>query len=250
MQFDGWARPGDQLKLEATIQNFRDDGALCGGRALVEDRTVATMENGICAFVPIEALEDESLVRARYRFLCGEEPDAGAVWAAEGLEGRWPLLAGQLWPYPYVDRVAAWEPGKRLVAYKAVTRTEAMMDDHFPKRPILPGTVMAEALGQAGLCLLDKGRPGSHEPPKRARLKRVKRARFRRFLHPGDLLRMEAVVRRWEEDGAELNLVGTVDGQEAVRCQGLYRLEEASIPEVLAEAREALWMARFEDTEG
>jgi hypothetical protein len=61
---------------------------------------------------------------------------------------------------------------------------------------------------------------------------------------------MEAVVRRWEEDGAELNLVGTVDGQEAVRCQGLYRLEEASVPEVLAEAREALWMARFEDTEG
>lgn len=249
MLFDGWARPGDQLRLEADINNLRDDSALCSGRALIGERVLAEMKNGICAFVPMEALEDEVLVKARYRFLLGQEPEEGAAWEAQGLQGRWPLLAGQLWPYPYVDRVLAWEPGKRLVAAKAVTRSDSMLDAHFPKRPVLPGTVMAEALGQAGLCLLERGLEGSAAPSIRAQLRRVKKARFRRFLHPGDLLIMEAVVRRWEDDEAELNLSGSVDGQEAVRCQGLYVLEEVSWPEVLMEARETLWQSRFEGGE-
>jgi 3-hydroxyacyl-[acyl-carrier-protein] dehydratase len=250
MLFDGWARPGDQIRLEATIHSLKEDSALCSGRAVLGEQVLATMKNGICAFVPIGALEDEVLVRTRYRFLSGEEPDADAVWADEGLEGRWPLVAGQLWPYPYVDRVVAWEPGKRLVAAKAVTHSDAMLKDHFPKRPVLPGTVMAEALGQAGLCLIERGLPGSEGYPPKARLVRVKKARFRQFLHPGDLLIMEAEVRRWEEDEAELALVGTVDGQEAVRCQGFYRLEAAPVPPALAEAREAIWRARFEAEEG
>lgn len=246
MTFDGWARPGDQLRLEAAIHIMNEDGALCSGRALIGDRPIATMKNGICAYVPMEALEDEALVRARYQFLCGEEAEAEAVWAAEGLEARWPLVAGQLWPYPLVDRVVAWESGKRLVAAKGVTRTEAMLADHFPKRPVLPGTIMTEALSQAGLCLLDRGRAGDGGPPRRAFLRRITMARFRRFLHPGDLLLMEATVRRWEDEEAELALLGTVEGSEAVRCRAHYRLEPTTVHPALAEAREALWRARYD----
>ncbi len=245
MRFDGWARPGDSIRLEATIHTMKDDSALCGGRALVDGRVVAAMDNGICAYVPLEALEDEALVRARYKFLLGADAEPEAVWAARGLEERWPLLAGAIWPYPWVDRVVAFEAGKRLVALKAVTRSEAMLADHFPKRPVLPGTVMAEALGQAGLCLLERGRPGAEGPPPKAELRRVLRARFRRFLHPGDLLVMEAVVRSWDAEEAELALVGTVGGEEAVRCRGLYAFRAASVPPELSAAREAAWRARF-----
>ncbi|MDA2931876.1 hypothetical protein MYX19_01780 [Nitrospinae bacterium AH-259-F20] len=249
MSFEGWARPGDQIRLEAEIHTMGEEGALCSGRALIDGRLIATMENGICAYVPIEALEDEALVRARYRFLRGEEPDPDAVWNAEGLEERWPLLAGHLWPYPMVDRVVAWEPGARLVAVKAVTRADAMLADHFPKRPVLPGTIMTDALSQAGHCLLERGRQEPPDSPQRATLRKLRRVRFDRFLHPGDLLVMEATVRRWDDDEAELILVGTVDGQEAVRCRALYRLEPTAIPPALAEAREAIWQARFEPAE-
>ncbi|MFQ5893535.1 MAG: hypothetical protein ACE5H5_04400, partial [Nitrospinota bacterium] len=246
----GWARPGDQLRLEAEIHSMNEDSALCSGRAFVDHRLIASMENGICAYVPIEALEDEALVRARYRFLCGEEPEADAVWAPDGMEARWPLVAGQLWPYPMLDRVVAWEPGKRLVAVKAVTRIEAMLADHFPKRPVLPGTIMTEALGQAGLCLLERGRPPSSDSPRRGTLRQLKNVRYRRFIHPGDLLLLEATVRRWSDEEAELALVGTTDGEEAVRCRALYQLEPTVVPPVLADAREAIWRARFTAEEG
>ncbi|MDA2917662.1 hypothetical protein MYX64_12625, partial [Nitrospinae bacterium AH_259_B05_G02_I21] len=113
-------------------------------------------------------------VRARYRFLRGEEPDPDAVWNAEGLEERWPLLAGHLWPYPMVDRVVAWEPGARLVAVKAVTRADAMLADHFPKRPVLPGTIMTDALSQAGHCLLERGRQEPPDSPQRATLRKLR----------------------------------------------------------------------------
>jgi hypothetical protein len=83
----------------------------------------------------------------------------------------------------------------------------------------------------------------------RATLRKLRRIRFNRFLHPGDLLVMESTVRSWVEDEAELTLVGTVEGQEVVRCRALYRIEPADVPPVLAEAREAIWRARFEPQE-
>jgi hypothetical protein len=60
---------------------------------------------------------------------------------------------------------------------------------------------------------------------------------------------MEAKVRRWDDEEAELALAGDVEGEKAVSCQALYRLEAATVPPVLAEAREALWRARFEAEE-
>jgi 3-hydroxyacyl-[acyl-carrier-protein] dehydratase len=250
MTFEGFARPGDQLRLEASIQTMREDSALCSGRALLEGKTLASLEGGICAFVPLEELEDEALVRARYRFLLGQAPGGKALWAPEGLESRWPLMAGQLWPYPLVDKVVEFEPGRRLVALKAVSRSEAALEDHFPRRPVLPGTIMAEALGQAGMCLLDQGLPEASGPPRRAYIRRLSRVRFRRFLHPGDLLEMEARVVRWDEAEAELRLTGRLEGQEAIRCQALYGLEASEVPEVLFEARRAAWRARFSGPQG
>ena len=60
---------------------------------------------------------------------------------------------------------------------------------------------------------------------------------------------MEAKVRRWDEEEAELALAGTVEGGKAVSCRALYSLEPVTVPPVLAEAREALWRARFEAEE-
>jgi len=59
----------------------------------------------------------------------------------EMLPHRYPMLL--------VDRVVALEPGVRISAIKNVTINEPFFTGHFPKRPVMPGVMMLEALAQA-----------------------------------------------------------------------------------------------------
>ena len=61
------------------------------------------------------------------------------------LPHRYPLLL--------VDRVLEVEKGKRIKAIKNVTINEQFFNGHFPKRPVMPGVLMIEALAQASALL-------------------------------------------------------------------------------------------------
>lgn len=54
------------------------------------------------------------------------------------------------YPFLLVDKVIAFEPGKRCVAIKKVTVNEEFFNGHFPNRPIMPGVLQVEAMAQVG----------------------------------------------------------------------------------------------------
>ena len=57
------------------------------------------------------------------------------------------------YPILLVDRVLELEPGKRVRALKNVTVNEHFFEGHFPRRPVMPGVLMLEALAQAAALL-------------------------------------------------------------------------------------------------
>lgn len=108
------------------------------------------------------------------------------------------------YPFLLIDRVIEFEPEKRLVAVKNVTRNEPHFTGHFPDRPIMPGVLICEAIAQAGGLLALGSHYGSLDidPATIAEqlflvLTSVDNARFRRQVVPGDQLRIEVeFVRR------------------------------------------------------
>ena len=56
------------------------------------------------------------------------------------------------YPFLMVDRVLEIESGKRILALKNVSVNEPYFMGHFPRRPVMPGVMMLEAMAQA--CLL------------------------------------------------------------------------------------------------
>ncbi|CAN8075368.1 unnamed protein product [Agarophyton chilense] len=54
------------------------------------------------------------------------------------------------YPFLLIDRVIAYEPGKRAIAIKNVSMNEPFFTGHFPDRPIMPGVLQVEALAQVG----------------------------------------------------------------------------------------------------
>ena len=53
-------------------------------------------------------------------------------------------------PFLLVDAIEDFEPGEFAVGYKCVTYREEFFRGHFPKKAVMPGVLILEALAQVG----------------------------------------------------------------------------------------------------
>jgi len=94
-------------------------------------------------------------------------------------------------PFLMVDRVDELEPGIRAKGVKAVSGNEWFFQGHFDEFKVMPGVLIVEAIAQlGGIALLSceemKG--------KLAFLGRIKNARFKGKVVPGDVLQLETTI--------------------------------------------------------
>ena len=54
-----------------------------------------------------------------------------------------------------IDRITSWEIGVTAEATKNVALSEDFFDDHFPRRPVMPGVLILEVMAQLSGLLLE-----------------------------------------------------------------------------------------------
>jgi 3-hydroxyacyl-[acyl-carrier-protein] dehydratase/UDP-3-O-[3-hydroxymyristoyl] N-acetylglucosamine deacetylase/3-hydroxyacyl-[acyl-carrier-protein] dehydratase len=96
-----------------------------------------------------------------------------------------------------VDKIIEIEEGKRIVGIKNVTINEQFFQGHFPKKPVMPGVLILEAMAQTGALLLIGSIPEREK--KLIYLTGIEKARFRRPVVPGDQLKMELTLLNLKE---------------------------------------------------
>ena len=98
-------------------------------------------------------------------------------------------------PAILIDRIIDVEPGTRIVAAKCVAANEPQFDGHFPGQPIMPNTVLLECMMQTCNVLIYA--TDRYEPPQVVlTLMGLSKAKFHRAIVPGQLLEIEAVMKR------------------------------------------------------
>ena len=114
------------------------------------------------------------------------------------------------YPFLLVDRVTEFDPDKRIVGVKNVSLNERYLA-HPPDggRPVLPPTILTEAVAQVGAILI-LSKPENRE--KLIFFMGIERVRFRRPVHPGDSVEIEANVKRLRSRMGVLRGVARVDG--------------------------------------
>jgi 3-hydroxyacyl-[acyl-carrier-protein] dehydratase len=120
------------------------------------------------------------------------------------LPHRYPLLL--------VDRITELELDKRIVGIKNVTLSERTLSPRDGGRPVLPPTILTEAIAQVGAILI------LAKPENRQRLPffaGIERVRYRRPVHAGDVVVIEAVVKRLRSRMGVLHGIARVDGKVA-----------------------------------
>jgi 3-hydroxyacyl-[acyl-carrier-protein] dehydratase len=94
-------------------------------------------------------------------------------------------------PFLLVDEVLELEPGKRVVAQRAVNAEDWWFPGHFPERPVMPGVLIVEAMAQTGAVavLVEEENRG-----KIAFFAGIDDCRFKRVVEPGDVLTLTCEI--------------------------------------------------------
>jgi 3-hydroxyacyl-[acyl-carrier-protein] dehydratase len=119
------------------------------------------------------------------------------------------------YPFLLIDRVVEFEANKRLVGVKNVSSDERYFIAGPGGQPILPASILTEAMAQAGAMLV------LMKPENAGRLiyfMGIDRVRYRRPVTAGDQVLLEVTVVRMRSKMGTLLGIARVDG--AVVCEG------------------------------
>lgn len=95
------------------------------------------------------------------------------------------------YPFLLIDRVLECKPGESLVGIKNVSYNEPFFPGHFPKRPVMPGVLILEALAQATGILAFRTVDRIPDEGSLYYFVGIDNARFKQPVQPGDQLRLE-----------------------------------------------------------
>ena len=94
-------------------------------------------------------------------------------------------------PFLLIDEVTELKPGRRVVAHRRVNADDWWFPGHFPKRPVMPGVLIVEAMAQTGAIavLVEEENRG-----KIAFFAGIDDCRFKRVVEPGDVLTLACEI--------------------------------------------------------
>ena len=179
-------RPGDTLELDAEIESVDVDAIAYGGTASVNGSPVLRLHHCVGPMLPVEDFDDPQALRDHYALLCGAGAQPG------GFGGVPDLHCEQTFH----------EPGKSIRANLQVPTDAPFFGDHFPRKPVFPGTLLMRSKLQLVAALA-----AALPLPTNARkwnLKSITDMKLRAFIEPGELLELEAKLAANKGDSATI----------------------------------------------
>lgn len=124
------------------------------------------------------------------------------------------------YPFLLVDRVIDIDGTTSAVGLKNVSMNEPHFQGHFPGMPIMPGVTIIEAMAQTAAVMVGTTLNMADKEMK-VYFMAIDKAKFRRKVVPGDVLRMNVTTLRGKPGGKVWRFggVASVDGEMAAECE-------------------------------
>lgn len=122
------------------------------------------------------------------------------------------------WPWRLVDRVTAIVPFESIEGRKCVASSEPWFAGERPQRVVLPGVLLLEALAQLGSILVYTSEPFD-TATSLMYLLGFDKVKFRRPVHPGDVVDLTVRVLRHDQNAWKLAGEASVEGTLAAQAE-------------------------------
>jgi 3-hydroxymyristoyl/3-hydroxydecanoyl-(acyl carrier protein) dehydratase len=194
-QFLHGALPGQRLDLKVEIESCDDEAVAYGGSADIDGARVIELKQCLGPMMPVAEFDDPDALAARFALLC----DGGAA------PGRFKGVVP-----PRVMR-GSGVPGQSASGTLQVPAAAPFFNDHFPKRPVFPATLLLDA--QIDLAL-QVAAESPHWPAHTALTPvRMTNVKVRSFTPPGQTLTVAAKMRPPKGEAATFMLSAEADGK-------------------------------------
>ena len=114
------------------------------------------------------------------------------------------------YPFLLVDRITEIEFDKRIVGIKNISSNERYLNVQEGRKPVLPPTILTEAIAQVGAIMI-LAKPENRD--KLIYLVGIEKVRFRKAVHPGDVVEIEVTVKRLRSRMGILAGIARVKGE-------------------------------------
>ncbi len=135
----------------------------------------------------------------------------------------------------FLDRITELIPGDHASGLKGVTSSEDYFADHFPGLPILPGVIQIEALAQLAGKLIEVSVYTQHQRWAWPILTMVKKAKFRRFVRPGDQLELNVHLQQLRDESALCRCFAMVGDEKVTEAELLFVFNPTDLQEQKAQ---------------
>ena len=196
---------GETLLLESFIDHLDDSVVRYHSVARIGNEVVFTIDDALGPLLPMGDFIDTDEVRLQFLELNrpGQWPPQIQCQVEKAID--LPLLPRVSMCF---DRVISSEPGVSLCAEKRISRSAPYFPDHFPKKPVLPMTVLLES--KINLAREFIKRAGITRPYKVQELRKIK---MKEFVLPGDVLLCYLKVKQQDADTLVLSFNSEVEGK-------------------------------------
>jgi UDP-N-acetylglucosamine acyltransferase len=128
-------------------------------------------------------------------------------------------------PFVLIDQVIELEHNSHIIAIKNVSLNEPFFNNLFMEEPVLPESIIIEALQQAGFLLLSEQLRLSTV---KTFFEAIKEIKFINKVRPGDQLRLEVEIKKQTDTEVKLNGKALVEGK--VVSEGVFVFQLALAP--------------------
>ena len=184
----GPVKPGQLLELAVEMESVDHEAANYHGSAHADGVPIVRLGHCVGPMVAVEEFDCREKLHERFTLLCGP----GAV---PGAFGGVP---------PLVLEPANGEAGQCARATLRVPASAPFFADHFPRRPVFPGSLLMHASMQLSAALasqLPRPARGGHWA-----LRGVSNMKLRAFIPPGETLALEAKLDSLSDDSATISV--------------------------------------------
>jgi 3-hydroxymyristoyl/3-hydroxydecanoyl-(acyl carrier protein) dehydratase len=179
---------GAEVELAVEIERIESDLVIYGGTAVAGGATVVGLDRCLGPMLAMEEFDDPRRVRERFECL------------RDGGEAGRDFRGGRDWELGY--SITGAEYGERRAAMLVVPVDAPFFADHFPRKPVLPATLLLDALTRLAAELAAEAIPRGRSASIRPRV--LRKAKMRAFVHPGDELAAGAQLMAVRESAAEI----------------------------------------------
>ncbi len=197
VKINGRAAPGTMLNLEVELESCDSDAVFYDGQARAAGPPIIELSRCVGPMLPMEDFDDPIAVRRRFELLCGAEVSLQGFSGDAALNPR----------LTFIHR----DPGKRLRAKMVVPVSAPFFADHFPRKPVFPGTLLLDAKVRIAASLAAEAVDPSIRPFLRPI--RIYNVKLRSFVLPGQALEIDAEVLTTSRASTKIALAAEVEGQ-------------------------------------